>query len=242
MRVATVPVRTPRQQRSGRADLIIRIDGRRPPSAEAVADVAAVCDAAEDHDAYGRVIIHVTGTPGQAWRSEFTVTMIGKWERILRRLERLPATTVAVASGDCGGLALDALLATDYRIADPAVRLLIPARTGATWLSLALYRLTTQAGVAAVRRAVLLGRPIDAEEAVMHHLIDEVTEDAAGALSAMPQASGPELAIRRRLMLDTNGRRSGRSELDAARQLMSDLHGARPAMRLLGIGACGTLG
>jgi len=99
-------------------------------------------------------------------------------------------------------VALDALLATDYRIADPAVRLLVSAAGGVTWPGLALYRLVRQAGVAAVRRAVLLGQPISAAEAASLHLIDEVTDDTATALSAVPWALGPEIAIRRQLMLD----------------------------------------
>ncbi len=54
--------------------------------------------------------------PGRARPDDLTVALVSKWERALRRLERLPAVTIAVADGDCGGPALDALLATDYRI------------------------------------------------------------------------------------------------------------------------------
>jgi len=34
---------------------------------EAIADIVAVCDAVEDHDSYGRVIIQVRGASWQAW-------------------------------------------------------------------------------------------------------------------------------------------------------------------------------
>jgi isomerase DpgB len=203
MSIATSTARTCEcQQQEGMADLMIWIDGSGPPSAEAIADITAVCDAAEDHGTYGRVIVRVTGAPQQPWPGDLTVALVSKWERALRRLERLPATAIAIASGECGGIALDALLATDYRIADPAVRLRVHVEAGATWPGLGLYRLVRQAGVGAVRRAVLLGRPVDSAEAVRLHLIDEVTDDTAGALAAVPWASGPELAIRRQLMLD----------------------------------------
>ena len=48
---------------------------------------------------------------------------------------------------------------------------------------MALYRLTQQAGSAAIRRAVLLGAPIEAAEAVALRLLDTVTEDPARAVA-----------------------------------------------------------
>lgn len=187
---------------TGTADLVIRVDGTRPPSAEAIADIGAACCAAEDRDEYGRLIVHVTGAPRGPWAGDLTLARLSRWERVLRRLERLPVTTIGLASGDCGGVALDALLATDYRIADTSVRLLLPAAAGTTWPGMALYRLVQQAGVAAVRRTVLLGTPIEACGALALNLIDELTDDTATALAMMPRLSGPEVAIRRRLMLD----------------------------------------
>jgi isomerase DpgB len=187
---------------AGMADLVIRVDGTQPPSAEAIADIGAACCAAEDRDEYGRLIVHVAGAPRRPWAGDLTLARLSRWERVLRRLERLPVTTIGVASGDCGGVALDALLATDYRIADTSVRLLLPIAAGATWPGLALYRLVQQAGVAAVRRTVLLGTPIEARGALALNLIDELTDDIATALAVMPSLSGPEVAIRRQLMLD----------------------------------------
>jgi isomerase DpgB len=198
----TIGVMRNDDRRAGTAELVIQIDGRRPPSAEAIADIVAACDAAEDRDEYGRVIVYVTGAPWRSWAGDLTVGLVSRWERALRRLERLPATTIAVASGDCGGAALDALLATDYRIAATSVRLLLPVEAGATWPGLALYRLARQAGAAAVRQSVLLGLPIEARDALALNLINELTDDTAAALATVPQVSGPELAIRRQLMLD----------------------------------------
>jgi isomerase DpgB len=187
---------------AGTADLVIHVDGRQPPSAEAIADIDATCYAAEDRDEYGRVIVNVTGAPRRSWAGDLTLSLVNRWERMLRRLERLPVTTIGVASGDCGGIALDALLATDYRIATTSLRLRLPVEAGATWPGLALYRLVQQAGVAAVRRTVLLGAPIEARSALALNLIDELTDDVAAALAAVPSVPGPEVAIRRQLMLD----------------------------------------
>jgi isomerase DpgB len=195
--------------RVGIVDLVIEIDGGRPLSAGAVAAVGAACDSAEDVGGDGRVIVHVSGTPEGPWASDLTVALVSKWERALRRLERLPAATIAVATGDCGGLALDALLATDYRIATSSVRLVVPVESGATWPGMALYRITRQASnAAATRRAVLFGTPLDASDALALQLIHQVTDDVPGALAAAARVtgafSGAELAIRRQLMFDAS--------------------------------------
>lgn len=194
--------------RAGIDDLVIRVDGRRPLSAESVAAIGAVCDSAEGRPDHSGVIVHVSGAPEGPPARDLSVTLVNRWERGLRRLERLPATTIAVAAGDCGGLALDALLATDYRVAATSVRLLVSVEAGATWPGMALYRLAQQAGAAAIRRAVLFGIPIEAGDALALHLVDELADDAASALAAAAGLagafSGAELAIRRRLMLDAS--------------------------------------
>jgi isomerase DpgB len=192
--------------RAGIDDLVLRIDGSQPLSDESVAAVGAVCDSVEDGAGHSTVIVNVAGTPDGPPVSELTVAMVSKWERVLRRLERLPVATIAVADGDCGGLALDALLATDYRIATTSVRLVVSVNDGATWPGMALYRLARQGASAAVRRAVLFGAPLEADDALALHLVDEVTDDIGSALSAAAKLtgafSGAELAIRRQLALE----------------------------------------
>lgn len=188
-------------------ELVVRVDGERPPTAETVAALAAVCDRAEDRGTDGHVRVEVSGTPSGDWTGELTVGLVSKWERALRRLELLPAATVAIATGDCGGTALDALLATDYRVATTSTRLIVPVHQGATWPGMALYRLAHQGtNSAPIRRAVLFGTPLYAVDALALHLIHEVTDDVPGALAALADLtegfSGPELAIRRHLMLD----------------------------------------
>jgi isomerase DpgB len=188
------------------SDLVVRVDGRHPVSAGLVTALGAACDSAEDRADRNTVILHVSGAPEEPPDGDVTVALVSKWERALRRLERLPAATIAVASGECGGIALEVLLATDYRIATASVRLLMPARARATWPGMVLYRLVRQAGAAAVRQAVLFGVPIVAADAVAMRLIDELTSDTPGALAAAEEFAeaipGAELAIRRQLMLD----------------------------------------
>ncbi|HEV7962698.1 MAG TPA: enoyl-CoA-hydratase DpgB [Actinoplanes sp.] len=192
-------------------ELVISIDGNRPISAETVAEVAAACDTAEDlarTAAPGaRLVVSATGAAATASAADLTIGLVSKWERVLHRLERLPLPTVATATGDCGGPALDALLATDYRIAAASARLVLPVEDGATWPGMAVYRLARQAWNAAViRRAVLFGTPIDVADALTLQLVHEVTEDMPGALARSGRVTGAvagaELAIRRQLLLD----------------------------------------
>jgi isomerase DpgB len=152
------------------------------------------------------VTVHVSGAPDGSWSRGLNVAQVSKWERVLRRLERLPMTTVAVASGDCGGSALDVLLATDLRIAEPGVRLLVSVEGAATWPGMAIFRLSHQTGVARIRRAALFGDPIDTREALALGLVDEASDDTESALAAVVERvgvfAGKELAIRRQLMFD----------------------------------------
>jgi isomerase DpgB len=188
-------------------DLVIRVDGGQPPSPALIRALNDSCDTAEDHGGHRRIVVHLSGAPRHGWADGLPIAVVSKWERTLRRFERLPAATIGVASGDCGGLALDVLLAADYRIAVAPVRLLMPTAVGGTWPGMSLYRLARQAGSAAIRRAVLFGTPIQADDALRLRLIDELTDDAASSLAAavLTEATpGAELAIRRQLMLEAS--------------------------------------
>lgn len=190
-----------------RGHLTLQVDGSRPLSAQTVAEVAAICGRVEDGDTSGFVIIRVSGVPEPEWPGDLSVALVSKWERGLRRLERLPAVTIAVAEGDCGGPALDTLLATDYRIMPARASLVLPVTAGATWPGMALYRLARQAaGASQARRAALFGTPIGAATAQAMGVIDEVTDNVTIAVEKATElaavARGAELAIRRQLVLE----------------------------------------
>jgi isomerase DpgB len=187
--------------------LEISIDGRRPLSGETLAAVAAICTQAEDAGGAAVVVVRVHGAPQGDWASALSVKLVNRWEQTLRRLERVPATTVAAVFGDCGGPALDALLATDYRVADGTAELVLPMRDGLVWPGMALYRLARQAPhAAAVRRAALFGSAIGVEDALALHLVHEISDDVdaavAAAVARVAGIAGTELAIRRQLAFD----------------------------------------
>lgn len=191
---------------TGLQDDVVRIDGAEPLLASTIEALQAVCDRIEDGRGAGLTTISVSGVPAAGWTRELSVGLISKWERALRRWERLSTPTAVVAHGDCGGPALDALLATDFRIAKPGTRLFVTVDGDATWPGMALYRLARQSGAGVIRRAALLGEPLGAERAHSLGLLDEVADDPGPALLGLAALTegfaGKELAIRRQLLSD----------------------------------------
>ncbi|MEV6802550.1 enoyl-CoA-hydratase DpgB [Micromonospora rifamycinica] len=179
------------------------VDGTLPLTAAVVAALDAFIDTVQDAPAGRVAVLELTGTPPD--RKHPALNLVNKWERVLRRWERVAAPTVAVARGDCGGTAVEILLATDLRIAATDARLHLPAAGSGVWPGMGLYRLVNQAGYARVRREVLFGTVIPADRAFALDLVDEVTDDPAGAVAvavAALAAAGPDVAVRRQLMLD----------------------------------------
>ncbi len=185
--------------------LELRVDGTHPLTLATVQALEAVCSRAETAGS-GILTFQLSGAPGSAWTRALDIAVITKWERTLRRLERLAIATVAVVSGDCGGAALDVLLVTDYRIAACSVCLSFGVDGETMWPGMAVHRLTQQVGAARIRKAVLFGVPIEAPEALRLGLVDQLAADPVSALAAaagrLTPFSGRDLAIRRQLMFD----------------------------------------
>lgn len=181
----------------------VTIDGRAHLTRELVALVQDFCDRVEDAGSHTLAVLRLFGAPAD--QGEVDVALVSKWERALRRVERLSATTAAVVTGECGGLALEALLTADYRVGTADTSLVVPVRDGTAWPGMLLYRLANQVGVAAVRRAVIFGQPVGAAQAVSLGLLDLLAVDEAEALAeavALLGADGAESAIRRQLLLE----------------------------------------
>lgn len=182
----------------------LEVDGTQPLTRELVDRLHAFADEVEDAgDAVA--ILALTGHPATAGTPD--IGLVNKWERALRRLERLPATTVATVHGECGGTALEALLVADVRIGTPDVWLRLPSGAGGAdaWPGMAHYRLANQVGVARVRRAVLVGEPMSAETALELGVLDELVADGAvagAAARAFTVPAGADVAVRRQLLLE----------------------------------------
>lgn len=193
----------------------IHLDGAEPLTLATVRTVNELCDRAEDTSSPVPVVLRLGGAPADARAKESkpavpALAVVNKWERALRRLERLDHPVIAVIGGEgasgreCGGTALDAMLTADFRIAAADVRLIAPWGPGGVWPGMALYRLVNQGG-AAVRRTVLFGAPIAARDALAAHLLDQVAEDPDAALAEVCDrltTACEGLGMRRQLMFD----------------------------------------
>ena len=187
--------------------VLVELDGGKP-LAELTATVNSVCD---DSDSRGRqsvVVLRLTASDleRREWPGDVRIQDVNRWERAIRRLERLPTVNIAVAQGICGGLALDLLLATDFRIGAPDLRLMLPVNDGHLWPGMSIYRLVQHLGIAKARQIVLWDTDITLEKATQLGLIDQVSDDLTEAAHTAAvltgRVSGPELTIRRQLLLE----------------------------------------
>ncbi|MGC9668712.1 enoyl-CoA-hydratase DpgB [Planosporangium sp. 12N6] len=225
-------------------DFYLELDGSAVLSASLVERVNAVCRQVGEGRKDAVLLVRVAGgrdgaeAPERtgveaAWPYDVDVHTVNQWERALRRLERLPAVTVAAVDGTCRGPALDALLTTDYRVATADTRLGVPTSGRGTWPGMAIHRLANQVGVARARRLALFGTALDAAHAVEWGLLDEVAGDLTArcrdVIDRFAGTSGKELSIRRQLLFDA----SATSFEDA---LGSHLAACDRAIRLAGTG------
>ena len=201
------------QEMSRLTDAFVELDAGAPLSATLIDTVNAVCDRIEDSTVPTTLLVWLDGQSDEGdeqatelYPARLGVHTINRWERALRRLERLPALTVTALRGVCRGPALDLLLTTDLRIAAPGSALAPAMVAGATWPGMGLYRLASALGPSRARRLALLGLDLPVADAAHWGLVDEVAEDLAGAVtSAITQLrdrNRTELAIRRQLLAE----------------------------------------
>jgi isomerase DpgB len=177
------------------------------PLPELTAGLDRLCSVAE-RDGYPTVVIS-TGSvtlETRAWPGAVRIAEVSRWERAVRRLERLACASIFLTTGMCGGPSLDLLLASDYRIASADMRLLLPVNDGHFWPGMALHRLVSQVGAARARQIVLWGSELTAERATAIGLVDQVTADLDTAVSAaqilLGRQGGADLVVRRQLLLE----------------------------------------
>lgn len=188
--------------------LSLRIPGGGPLTAELIQLVNEFCDQAEDVTGDTVAIVHLgpDEPTGAHWPGDISIHLVNRWERALRRVERLSAVTVAAATGHCASPALEVLLATDYRLAAADTEFALPTTAGQLWPGMVLHRLANQVGVARTRQLLLFSPTITAAGAGALGLVDEMTEDLPAAVrravAALEMVEGSEFAIRRRLLLD----------------------------------------
>lgn len=189
------------------ADIALGVDSAWSLSPSLVAEITGFCDRVEDAGDAATAVVRLHGTgPGEGWPGPVGIDLVTRWEKALRRLERLPVAKIAAVEGVCRGAALEVLLTCDYRIAAPGLRIDVPVHNGSVWAGMVLHRLVAQFGGTRARQLVLFGAELSAERALEIGLVDEIAAspvEAAGRVAGRFAAMAPaELAIRRRLLFD----------------------------------------
>ena len=175
----------------------------------------ALADACDQVDADGQIRVFVLRATGEAFVSGtdisqfsgFTTAVDGleyerKMERIIDRLERVSAATIAQVQGAAVGGGCLLALACDLRVCTPAARFGVPiARTLGNCLSAAnCARLVDLIGSARTKDLLFTARLIDATEAdalgLITRLVDASVIDAVVAELAQSLADRAPLTIR----------------------------------------------
>lgn len=169
------------------------------------------CDAVEDGAANGILEMRLRGSAqcAPAWPCNASLDTVHKWEKTLRRIERLPGITLVVAEGRCGAGAIDLLAVADYRIAGRGLRLYPRGAGAASWPGVAMYRLAARAGQSAARAVFMFGAEIKATRAAGSGLADEVADDTQLArdefVQSLANVDSKTLASRRMILLEGLG-------------------------------------
>jgi isomerase DpgB len=139
--------------------------------------LSTICDRVEAGGV--RPVLHLEGVQGafasgsaMDWpEQDLSIRTVTRWERALRRLERVPAASVVVVTGEVGPAALEVLLCTDWRICatDSVLGLSAPA-----WPGAGLFRMARQLGHTTTRRLTLFPGALPASRALDLGLVDEV--------------------------------------------------------------------
>lgn len=175
---------------------------------ELTGTVTALCDQVQERTERAERTVVVLRfdevTTCREWPGDVGIQDVNRWERALRRLERLPAVTIAVARGTCGGPTLDLWLTADFRIGSADLNLLLPVNDGLLWPGMALYRLVQNIGLAHARRLVLWGGELTGQAAAELGLLDELCADpeqaARTATVLAGRISDREHEVRRQLL------------------------------------------
>ncbi len=174
-----------------------------------ISELNGACDIVEEAGSEATLLVRINGrsgfsVEGSSFRDQH---LVSRFERALRRVERLAALTIGVATDAVGEIGLAVSLCTDYRIGNESLRLGLGGGDTEIVPTMALYRLVNQIGTAKSRQSILFGREIGATEALECGLVNEIVSDPVAATRAFIESLNRSalvgLPLRRQLMLET---------------------------------------
>lgn len=172
--------------------------------AQLTAQMITLCNQAEEQN-NSVIVFRLNSTAAVSkWPGEVSIQEVGRWERAIRRLQKLNRVSIFVGSGATGGPALDLLLAADYRITLKDFSVELPVDEGLVWPGMVLYQLVNQLGLARTRQLLMSDQTITAQWGLAAGLIDEITDTVSdteqAAVLRLGRISNTEIAIRRQLL------------------------------------------
>jgi isomerase DpgB len=185
--------------------IAVRVDGS-APLPQITSELEALCERAEDNGDGTVLILRMSDAApaDRGWPTRADLRAVNRWERVLRRLRRVPTATVWAADGTCAGASLDLLLATDFHVCTPDMRLLLPVNDGQFWPGTAIHALSQLIGLAKARQIVLWGEDLSASRAQELGLVDRIEASLDQALYQaavlLGRVADAELAVRRALL------------------------------------------
>jgi isomerase DpgB len=193
--------------------LCFTIGGGDSLSSSLVTEIKNICDSAEAEADNSFLWLHVRGaaepTGVPRWPGEehqIDPHLVSQWEQLLRRVELLRKITITTVEGICGGLALEILLATDFRLICKGSQIRLDGRLGSVWPGMVLHRLANQIGIARARKVALFGGALSDIFACETGIVDEIVEDFATRVKEFvesnKQISPTDVAVRRGLLLE----------------------------------------
>jgi len=169
---------------------------------EMVADLTDVCNRLEDDSTASHVVL--TGANGAFScgvdfgdfhpDKEMDIHGFNKWEKICRRLEQVPKTTVALVDGPAIGGGFQLLLTCDLRIATERARFQMPEVHMGFLPGMATFRLAKYIGLGRAKRMMLTAETLDPATALNWGIIDRI-DDAEAALQWASEALGPKHTV-----------------------------------------------
>jgi isomerase DpgB len=157
-----------------------------------------------DEQSAEAVIMHLGGD-ARPPADDDQVDVWSRWEKVLRRLERWPAPTVAVVDGEVSGFAFHLVLTADLVFATPHSLLRCDDLGRGRLPGLALHRLAKYTGLGLAKQIVLRGRSLPAADALRVGLVSEVCADPTSVAVNTLRKSGSEVSwhLARRLLLES---------------------------------------
>lgn len=176
------------------------------PLTELTAALNSLCDEAESDRHRTTLVLRVCAAAPTAWPGEVSVSAVNRWERAVRRLEKLDAITVVIAEGRSAGPAVDVLLAVDVCVGVSGLTLDLPVNDSHFWPGMALYRLVRRLGAHRTRQLLLWDAGVSLTRALELGLIDRGAETAEEAEAVARTVTGHfadrETALRRQLIAE----------------------------------------